>query len=131
VTPWRRSRADQVGLAGGRAGPVEQIDQLAGRHPLTTDSGLAVDVERQARGGVGQHADGRPHVGDGQRGGRVTVEYVYAPINGSSFSGRGSDRASLGVWVLRSSRRSCPRRYERRPMLGVPLSVFVSAALAG
>jgi hypothetical protein len=36
----------------------------------------------------------------------MTDDSVYPAISGSWFSAGGSDRASLGVWVLRSSRRS-------------------------
>jgi len=72
------------------AGPVEQIYQLPGRHPLAADHGLAVDV-------------------DGQRGRGVGSTRTAAQTSAIAS-------AAVGVWVLRSPRLSCVQlRCSRHP----------------
>jgi hypothetical protein len=65
----RHRRRDEVGLGGAGSGLVEQVDEPAAGDAFAARAGFAVGVDRQARGGVGEHPDGGPHVADRERGG--------------------------------------------------------------
>jgi Escherichia/Staphylococcus phage prohead protease len=66
----RHERRDQVGLGGAGTGLVEEVVELAAGDAFAAVAVLAVDVQREARGGVGEDAYGGPDVGDRQCGGR-------------------------------------------------------------
>jgi hypothetical protein len=69
----RHERRHEVGLRGRRCRVVEKIDELPGCDALAAVAGLAIHVQRQRGGGVGEHPDRGPHIGDRECGGRRDV----------------------------------------------------------